>query len=60
MLYTDHVTAQGCALFDLACAQDLEGIVAKLKHGTYAEPSTWIKIKNREYTGARDRHELTD
>jgi ATP-dependent DNA ligase len=38
--------------------QDLEGIVAKWKRGIYAEPSSWIKIKNRMHTGARDRHEL--
>lgn len=34
-------------------------IVAKWNRGTYtAEPSSWVKVKNRDYTGARDRHEL--
>jgi bifunctional non-homologous end joining protein LigD len=57
-LYSDHVSGAGSDLFDAVCARDLEGIVAKWKHGAYAEPSSWIKIKNRAYTGARARHEL--
>jgi hypothetical protein len=38
----------------------IEGIVAKAKHGRYdpARTSTWVKIKNRDYLQARDRHEL--
>jgi bifunctional non-homologous end joining protein LigD len=58
VLYADHVTGAGRKFFASVCAQDLEGIVAKLMRGAYAEPTTWIKIKNRDYTGARDRYEL--
>jgi ATP-dependent DNA ligase len=48
-------------LFAAVCDQDLEGIVAKRKRSAY-DPSSplalWAKIKNREYSQARDRHEL--
>ena len=55
--YADHVERTGCARFAEVCARDLEGIVAKLA-APYAEPSTWVKIKNINYTGTRARHEL--
>jgi ATP-dependent DNA ligase len=58
ILHADHVDSAGSALFAAIRDHDLGGIVAKWRRGTYAEPSTWIKIKNREYTGAPDRHEL--
>jgi len=58
VLYAEHVVGAGCALFATICERDLEGIVAKHGRAPYAEPTTWVKIKNREYTGARDRHEL--
>ena len=35
--YLDHVDQRGIALFNLICQRDLEGIVAKLKHGHYVE-----------------------
>jgi ATP-dependent DNA ligase len=36
-------------LFEAACSQDLEGIVAKLASGRYEpEATTWVKIKNRK------------
>jgi hypothetical protein len=52
---------RGCDFFQLVCARDLEGIVAKWKVGPYrpdAPLSSWIKIKNRDYSQARDRAEL--
>jgi len=58
LLYAEHVTGTGSALFAEVCGRDLEGIVAKLGTAPYREPTTWVKIKNRDYTGARDRHEL--
>jgi bifunctional non-homologous end joining protein LigD len=61
--YTDHVERDGCGLFDLICQQDLEGIVAKLKHGNYTshlDDSTWIKVKNRDYSQAKGRAEFFD
>ena len=40
----------------------LEEIVAKWKHGLYLpdEHTSWLKIKNRNYSQAKDRHELFD
>jgi ATP-dependent DNA ligase len=60
VLYAQHVEARGRELFDEVCRQDLEGIVAKRAASPYQPlgPSTWIKVKNRDYTQARDRHEL--
>jgi len=45
----------------VACARDLEGIVAKWAHSTYCtdgRATSWTKIKNTQYTQMRDRHEL--
>jgi len=58
VLYADHVSARGIDFFHLVCARDLEGIVAKWTAAPYGLPSSWIKVKNREYSQARDRHEL--
>ena len=61
--YLDHVVGRGRDLFALVCAADLEGIVLKWTRGTYSsapETSTWVKVKNRDYTQARDRWELLD
>jgi ATP-dependent DNA ligase len=47
--------------FDVACAHDLEGIVAKLADGRYHADGTstsWCKIKNPAYTQMTARHEL--
>lgn len=57
--YLGHVERRGTALFDEVCAHDMEGIVAKLKSGAYdPTKSTWVKVKNREYSQGRDRWEL--
>jgi bifunctional non-homologous end joining protein LigD len=61
ILYADHVERDGCRLFELICQRDLEGIVAKLKHGHYTsdlDESTWIKVKNRGYSQAKGRAEF--
>jgi bifunctional non-homologous end joining protein LigD len=63
VLYSDHVAGRGCEFFALVCANDLEGIVAKLAAAPYAlvdGRSPFIKIKHAQYTQARDRHELFD
>jgi hypothetical protein len=42
-------------------ARDLEGIVAKWAHGTYqtdGRSTSWLKIKNPEYTQIQGRTEL--
>jgi ATP-dependent DNA ligase len=59
----DHIPARGCALFDIACASDLEGIVGKWVDGSYqtdGRSTSWLKVKNPKYTQIRDRHELFD
>lgn len=60
VLYSDHIDARGRQLFDFACEHDLEGIVAKWKFGSYLPNSTattWIKVKNQNYTQAEGRGE---
>jgi bifunctional non-homologous end joining protein LigD len=60
--YADHVERDGSSLFELICQRDLEGIVAKLKHGHYTsdrEESTWIKVKNRETARRRDEQSFS-
>ena len=59
--YLDHVDGSGVALFERVCKLDLEGIVAKYKHGPYVEEreqSTWIKILNPRYSQKVGREEL--
>ena len=59
--YVDHIDGNGIALFQLVCKLDLEGIVAKQKSGPYVtarEESTWLKIRNREYSQMAGREEL--
>jgi hypothetical protein len=60
LLYCDYVGADGEGLFQLACEHDLEGIVAKWKSGTYLldQPSSWVKIRNRNYSQWVGREEL--
>jgi bifunctional non-homologous end joining protein LigD len=63
LLYCDHVEENGRGLFELACQHDLEGIVAKWKHGRYTSldaDSTWVKIRNRNYSQMMGRDELFD
>jgi len=63
ILYADHIERDGCRLFELICLRDLEGIVGKLKHGHYTsdlDDSTWIKIKNKNYSQSEGRAEFFD
>jgi ATP-dependent DNA ligase len=57
----DGVVGSGCTLFADARARDLEGVVGKWAEAPYGlleGRSSWVKVKNRDYTQARDRHEL--
>ncbi len=47
VLYSKHVVEQGCALFEQAQAQQLEGIIGKKRDSTYQERRSrdWVKIK---------------
>jgi bifunctional non-homologous end joining protein LigD len=58
MLYANDIEAHGREFFRLACDQDLEGIVAKLKQGAYGEG--WFKIRNPWYSQYEGRRELFD
>jgi bifunctional non-homologous end joining protein LigD len=43
------VTGTGHKLFELMCAHDLEGIVAKRLKDPYGPRARWLKIKNPSY-----------
>jgi ATP-dependent DNA ligase len=61
--YADHIEGNGSSFFELICQPDLEGIVAKLKQGhrtSDLNESTWIKIKNRNYSQSEGRAEFFD
>ena len=61
LLYVDHIKFRGRDFFQVACAHDLEGIVAKPANGRYhsdAIRANWLKIKNPAYTHMTARHEL--
>jgi bifunctional non-homologous end joining protein LigD len=61
ILFAKHVPQHGRDLFAAVCERDLEGIVAKWKDAPYnpaALPLSWIKVKNPDYSHARDRAEL--
>ena len=61
ILYLDHLERNGSGLFAKACELDLEGIVAMWKSGQYVASdrrSSWVKIKNRNYSQLERREEL--
>jgi ATP-dependent DNA ligase len=56
-----HIRERGIGLFRAACERDLEGVVAKWTKGAYRTDgrlTSWLTIKNPEYTQMIDRHEL--
>ena len=60
ILYSDHLEREGEQLFDFTCQYDLEGVVAKWKHGSYlpnSSATTWIKVKNPAYSQMDGRSE---
>ena len=61
LLHLDHVEQRECDLFRVACERDLEGIVAKWARGTHrsdGRTTSWLTIKNPEYSQVEERHEL--
>jgi bifunctional non-homologous end joining protein LigD len=54
------VTGTGHKLFELMCAHDLEGIVAKRLKDPYGPRVRWLKIKNSSYSQNEGRRELFD
>jgi ATP-dependent DNA ligase len=59
IIYAQHIEGDGKIFFQEVCANDLEGIVAKRKHGIYKSNGIgWLKIKNPKYSQAKGRHDL--
>jgi bifunctional non-homologous end joining protein LigD len=61
LLFLDHIPGRGQDLYRAACARDLEGIVGKWAKGTYQSDgrcTSWVKIKNPEYSQIEARYEL--
>jgi bifunctional non-homologous end joining protein LigD len=54
------VTGRGHKLFELMCANDLEGIVAKRLKDPYGPRTRWLKTKNPSYSQNEGRRELFD
>jgi ATP-dependent DNA ligase len=56
----NHIHQRGEDLFERACREDLQGIVAKWKDGRYnpERHSRWIKITNPAYTQIVGRQDL--
>ena len=52
------VKDRGRKLFELMCAHDLEGIVAKRLKDPYGPRARWVKIKNPDYSQNEGRREL--
>ena len=61
-LLLDHIEADCCALYRLACERNLEGIVGKHRGGLYdTRRPVWIKDqKSRVHTGGRTRRLFED
>lgn len=59
VLYCDHIEGHGESLFQLACENDLEGLVAKRKFDPYIEKqASWLKIRNTSYSQWDGREDL--
>ena len=61
VLFAKHVEGTGVSLFHAACEMDIEGIVAKWKSAPYrmdGSRTSWVKIKNPNYSQAEGRGEL--
>jgi ATP-dependent DNA ligase len=56
LLLLNFIERNGLEFFRLTCEHDLEGIVAKLKHGRYGEG--WFKIRNPRYSQREERRDL--
>ena len=52
------VEGRGRELFDMMCAHDLEGIVAKRLADPYEPRVRWLKIKNSDYSQKEGRGDL--
>src|ERR1700719_5357716 len=60
LIYAQFVQESGTALYREICERDLEGIVCKRKSSVYSKNRrAWPKVKNRNYTQAKDRQDST-
>ena len=58
VVYVQHF-ASGTDLFRVICERDMEGVVAKQASARYTpEATTWVKIKNRQYSQAVGREDF--
>jgi len=58
LVYVQHF-ASGTDLFRVICERDMEGVVAKQASAKYTpEATTWVKIKNRQYSQAVGREDF--
>jgi bifunctional non-homologous end joining protein LigD len=59
LLYLSPIDTRGSDLFREVCRRDLEGIVAKWKHGAClsGDQTSWVKIKNPAYSQGIGRWE---
>ena len=55
--YSHHIAERGREFFRIVCEQDLMGIVAKRRDGSYSNAG-WLKIKNPTYRQKDGRKEL--
>jgi bifunctional non-homologous end joining protein LigD len=63
LLYLDHIAECGRDLYRAACAREVEGIVGKWADGTYqadGRGTSWVKIKNPDYSQMEARYELCE
>jgi ATP-dependent DNA ligase len=58
LLYADHVDGYGVDFFRIICERNLEGIIAKHRASPYLSSAKSIKLKNPDYTRAKDRQDL--
>lgn len=54
----DGCVGEGIRYYKSVCSNNLEGIVAKLREGTYGKRAGWYKIKNPDYSGEKVRRRL--
>lgn len=60
LIYAQHIEEQGIGFFELICRNDLQGVVARRKFGTYKNSTNdWLKIKNPTYSRMKERQLLT-
>src|SRR6516165_5979448 len=61
VLYVDHLLGHGVDLFQVVFERDLKGIVAKAAQGLHQpEKTTWVKIKNPNYSQAAGVRDVFD